>query len=146
MTILDDRTSAQRPTTCRISFRQPVSRTGSIDAAWWPRSNDLAAELPALLEVFWTAGREMTRVSYHLESWTPAPRKLRIAGRLIRAGGYHYGSPHQMTVTDDWRKDSADLLVIPFDTDPAIAERELATAAEAGNLLTAQQMIERATA
>lgn len=37
------------------------------------------------------------------------------------------------------------LLVLPFETSPAVAERVLAIAAEAGNLLTAQQLIERAT-
>ena len=34
----------------RIAFRQPVTSSPHIDAAWWPRSRDLAAELPALLD------------------------------------------------------------------------------------------------
>src|SRR6185437_14781281 len=59
------------PQPARISFRQPVSATGFIDAAWWPRSCDLTTELPPLLDVLWTAAREITRISYHLSAWDP---------------------------------------------------------------------------
>ena len=144
MTSLIEHTPAQTATDCRISFRQPVSRDGSVDAAWWPRSADLTAELPALLNVFRTAGRPMTRVVYNLDSWDPAPRMLRLAGELVHVGGYHYGDPRMMTVTDAWQVDTADLLVIPSDTDPAIAERLLNNATVPGNLDTAKQMNETA--
>lgn len=134
----------QLATGSRIRFRQPVNRTGSVDAAWWPESSDLAAELPTLLEVFWTAGRDMTRVVYNLDSWDPVPRTMRVAGKLIRVGGYHYGNPHLMTLTDAWQTDTADLLVIPSDINPAIAERLLAIAAESDNTRTPEQMNELA--
>src|SRR6185503_17877724 len=62
----------------RIRFRQPVSTAGYVDAAWWPRSLDLTAELPALLDVMWTAGREISRVTYSIAGWAPAPRRLRV--------------------------------------------------------------------
>src|SRR3954454_14702685 len=125
MTTLIERTPAQFATDGRISFRQPVSRIGSVDGAWWPHSTDLAAELPALLDVFWTAARDMTRVMYNLDSWDLAPRKMRIAGKLVRVSGYHYGNRHLMTLTDSGHADTADLLIIPCDTTPTIAERLL---------------------
>lgn len=145
MTTLVERTPAQLATDCRIRLRQPINRTGTVDGAWWPRSADLAAELPALLDVFWTAGRDMTRVVYNLETWGGAPRKLVLAGKQIHVSGYHYGNPLLMTVMNPWQTDSADLLVIPWDTSPETAERLLATAAESGSTLTAQQMLERGT-
>jgi hypothetical protein len=72
----------------RVSFRQPVTSAPHIDAAWWPRSRDLEAELPGLLDVLWTAARDMNRVSYAIDSWLPAPRRLDIEGRLVRLGGF----------------------------------------------------------
>jgi hypothetical protein len=145
MTTVIERTPTHSNTDCRISFRQPVNRTGSVDGAWWPRSKDLAAEAPALFDVFWTAGRDMSRVTYNLDSWESAPRKMHIAGKLVRVSGYHYGNPRLATVADSREADTADLLVIPCDTTPAVAERLLAIAAEPGNTLTAQEMIGRAT-
>lgn len=76
-----------RPLPARVSFRQPVAATGHIDAAWWPRSRDLTAELPALLDVLWTAAREVNRLTYYLHAWAPAPRRMQIEGRTVRLGG-----------------------------------------------------------
>jgi hypothetical protein len=42
-----------------------------MDGAWWPRSRDLEAELPGLLDVLWTADRDVDRVSYPIDSWLP---------------------------------------------------------------------------
>ncbi len=145
MTTVVARTPTHFATDCRISFRQPVNRTGSVDGAWWPQSKDLAAEAPALFEVFWTAGRDMSRVTYNLDSWDSAPRKMHIAGKLVRVSGYHYGNPSLVTVADSREADTADLLVIPSDTNPEVAERLLALAAEPGNTRTAPEMIEQAT-
>jgi len=66
----------------RISFRQPVTEAGFVDAGWWPRSRDLTVELPPLLDVLWTACRDVTRVSYNVASCEPAPRRLQWKGAL----------------------------------------------------------------
>ena len=73
-------TRPRRPTAARISFRQPVSTDGYIDAAWWPRSLDLTVELPPLLDVLWTAARDITRITYSIAGWDPAPRRLQRRG------------------------------------------------------------------
>src|SRR5690348_2230407 len=79
----------QQPATpARVSFRQPVTDAAHVDGAWWPRSRNLEIELPGLLAVFWTACREVDRVSYHLDSWLPAPRRLSFEGRQIRLAGF----------------------------------------------------------
>jgi len=79
---------AQQPVTrlpstpaARVSFRQPVTSAPHVDAAWWPRSRDLEAELPALLDVLWTAARAVNRVPYPLDAWLPVPRRVHIEGR-----------------------------------------------------------------
>src|SRR3954452_23166131 len=80
--------AAAPPAAARISFRQPVSTAGYIDAAWWPRSLDLTAELPPLLDVMWTAARDISRITYSIAGWDPAPRRLRVEGRTVRLGGF----------------------------------------------------------
>ena len=62
----------------RVSFRQPVSEIGVVDAAWWPRSRGLLAELPALFDVLWTACRDVDRVGYNRPFWEPVPRRMRV--------------------------------------------------------------------
>ena len=121
------------PSEARISFRQPVSTAGYVDAAWWPRSLDLTAELPALLDVMWTAGREISRVTYSIAGWAPAPRRLRVEDRMVRLGGFAGSDPLTIRLLDAWGTERIDILVIPPATDPEIARQALRYASEAGN-------------
>jgi hypothetical protein len=116
----------------RISFRQPLSTAGFIDAAWWPRTRELTTELPALMDVLWTAGREVNRITYHMHAWNPAPRHLQIESRTVRLGGFTVGDPHTVTLSDPWGHERIDILVITPDTDPDVAQRifDLASLAE----------------
>jgi hypothetical protein len=128
----------------RISFRQPVSIAGFIDAAWWPRSLDLTTELPPLLEVLWTAAREINRISYNTGAWDPAPRRMRLEGRTVRLGGFATGDPLTVRLSDAWGTERIDILVIAPSTDPAVAQRALLLASEADNPYRADEILIRA--
>jgi len=117
----------------RISFRRPVSPTGYIDAAWWPRSLDLTAELPALLDVMWRAAREFSRVTYNIADWDPAPRRLSVERRMVRLGGFTSIDPLTIKLADERGAERIDILVIPPATVPAVAQRALRFASEAAN-------------
>ena len=130
--------------TARVSFRQPVSSGGFVDAAWWPRSRDLTVELPPLLDVLWTAGREITRVSYNLDFWEPAPRRLIIQGRTVKLGGYRWQDPLLVGLVDSWGQERIDLLVIDPITDPDVALRALALASRSGGTDRAERIMELA--
>ena len=145
MTTVDD--AAVHPefaTGCRVSYRQPVSGSGYVDAGWWPRSWDLSAELPALFESVWTAGRNMTRVAYNLDTWEPTARRMMLEGRRLHLGGFHWQDRLTMSMSDARHRDTITFLVIPFDTDAAVAERELGFASEPGNTSRPQQMVDAA--
>ncbi|MCW2540551.1 MAG: hypothetical protein JWN95_2276 [Frankiales bacterium] len=120
--------------TARVSFRQPVSVSGFVDGGWWPRSRDLTAELPSLLDVLWTASREISRVSYNLDFWVPAPRQLMVEGRLVRLGGYRQQSPLLLGLVDLWGRERIDLLVVPPETAAEVAEPLLLAASATGGL------------
>jgi hypothetical protein len=128
----------------RISFRQPVSSSGFIDAAWWPRSLDLTAELPPLLEVLWTAAREVTRITYNIAAWDPAPRRMRIEGQTVRLGGFSTSDPLTVRLSDAWGRERIDVLVIAPRTDALLAQRVLLLASEAGSPYRAEEILIRA--
>ena len=128
----------------RISFRQPVSRSGFIDAAWWPRSRDLTTELPPLLDVLWTAAREITRFTYHIAAWDPAPRRMRIEGRTVRLGGFTTSDPVTVRLSDAGGAERIDIVLIAPTTDAALAQRILLLASQADSPYRAAEILSRA--
>jgi hypothetical protein len=130
----------------RVAFRQPVTSAPHVDAAWWPRSRDLEAELPGLLDVLWSAAREVDRVSYPIGSWLPVPRRLSIEGRRVRLGGFAHQDPSMISLRDAWGVERIDLLVIPPDTEPELAAAAMALASHSGPNERAARMLELAAA
>lgn len=128
----------------RISFRQPVSTDGFIDAAWWPRSIDLTTELPPLLDVLWTAAREINRITYNAAAWNPAPPRMRIGDRSVRLGGFTTSDPLTIRLSDAWGRERIDVLVIPPATDRGTAQRALLLASETDGPYRAGEIMTRA--
>jgi hypothetical protein len=120
-------TETSAPLTARTAFKPlPVGRDSVLDGAWWPRSRDLAAELPALLATLAERDVVVARVAYGPDSWEPAGRKARIAGRVIALGWFRTIDPHLVSVTSLDARDRLDLLVVPPDDDKALADRAFA--------------------
>jgi hypothetical protein len=130
--------------TARISFRQPVTQVGFVDAAWWPRSRDLGAELPALLDVLWTACREVDRVTYSLPSWDPAPRQMRVAERTVNLRGFRRVDPSMLTLFDASGGERINILVVPPEADADFAERVLQLAGGVGSVEPPGRILELA--
>ncbi|GAA5161922.1 DUF5994 family protein [Pseudonocardia eucalypti] len=130
-------------TTSRATLVEPVGErprfrlkpqgptTGFVDGAWWPRSRDLAAELPALLAVLMVRMGRIERVSYNLTTWAPTVRKIHVGGVVVRLAGYR--SQHPDTVDVLSARHLTTLLVVPDQTAPETAHRILMTAAHRGN-------------
>lgn len=105
--------------------------TGFFDGAWWPRSRDLAAEVPALLTVLGVRLGRVERVGYRIPDWDPAPRRIAVDGGLVHLSGYlqrpalivHVIAAHQRVT----------LLVVPAETDPDLAHRALTAAGHRDN-------------
>jgi hypothetical protein len=144
---------AQQPVTrlpstpaARVSFRQPVTSAPHVDAAWWPRSRDLEAELPALLDVLWTAARDVNRVSYPIDAWLPVPRRVHIEGRQVRLGGFTHQDPSMISLRDAWGTERIDILVIPPEAEPDLAAAAMVLASRSGSNESAARMLEAAAA
>lgn len=132
------------PLPARVSFRQPVTSAPHVDAAWWPRSRDLAAELPALLDVLWTAAREVDRVTYPINSWLPVPLRLDIEGRRVRLGGFTHQDPSMISLRDAWGAERIDILVIPPEAEEDLAAAAMALASRSGRNERAARILELA--
>jgi Family of unknown function (DUF5994) len=130
----------------RVSFRQPVTSAPHIDGAWWPRSRDLEAELPGLLEVLWTAAREVDRVSYPIDSWQPVPRRLAVEGRRVRLGGFAHQDASMISLRDAWGAERIDILVIAPEAEEDLAAAAMVLASRNGPNERAARMLELAAA
>ncbi|WP_250031416.1 DUF5994 family protein [Paractinoplanes maris] len=118
----------------RLRLDPVPSRTTLLDGAWWPRSTDAVAELPALVDAL--AGRrgEITHVLLNADEWDePHPRRVGAGGRAVRLGWFTSQPAGLITVMTDFGRDRFDLLVVPPDATPASADTALTTAADGSN-------------
>jgi hypothetical protein len=109
----------------RVSLRDEAGDGSSgFDGAWFPRSRDLAAEVPELIAELERRGVRVERFTYSLDAWLPAPRKISVNGRTVRTGGFR--SMNALVVSISWAiARRADLLVVPPETDVLTGARAL---------------------
>ena len=118
----------------RTSFRSPLSSKGFIDGAWWPASRDLDAELPGLIAAAAQIGADIRRVSYNKDWWGTASRRIVVAGRTVRLGGFQNQDALLIGLVDETRTFRRDILVIPPETEPAQADAAMRLAARSGGV------------
>lgn len=115
----------------RLTVKREVEPSGYVDGGWWPRSRDLAAELPGLLpELAGRLGR-IERVSYNLTVWGAAARNLVVGNSVVRLAGYRSQHPDTIDVISARRLIT--LLVVPPEASAELAQRALIAAADPGN-------------
>ena len=110
----------------RVSLRDDAGDGASpFDGAWFPRSRDLAIELPELIAELDRRGVRVERFTYALDAWAPVARKIVVQGRVVRAGGFR--SMDDGVVCLIWAGGArrAGLLVVPPETDVLTGARAL---------------------
>ncbi|WP_433657568.1 DUF5994 family protein [Nocardia sp. CA-128927] len=107
--------------TLRLRLKPKAPKTGYVDGAWWPHSDELAAELPALLAA--VAGRigPIHHVAYPLGEWARTSGELVIAGQTVRVEGIRQGTVHTVELLGVKNRRVV-LLVVP----PATVEGDAA--------------------
>lgn len=110
----------------RVSLRADAGDGSSaFDGAWFPRSRDLASELPELIAELERRGVRVERFTYSLENWPAVPRKILVSGRVVRTGGFRSMDPLVVCLTWAAGTRRADLLVVPPETDVLTGARAL---------------------
>ena len=145
MTLIQDRTDVgQRNSppehTPRLRLKPKAPRSGYVDGAWWPRSDDLAAELPDLLAVLSVRLGRIDRVMYNLNEWAKASAKLATGGRRVRLDGYRRQPTNTVEVLG-LNRNRIVLLVVPPNADPDEAHATLMAAAAPSNDSTVDSLL-----
>ena len=126
--------------TPRLRLKPKAPLSGYVDGAWWPRSDDLAAELPDLLAVLSVRLGRIDRVMYNVNEWAKASAKLATGGRAVRLDGYRLQPINTVEVLGLNRNKIA-LLVVPPNADPDEAHATLMAAAAPGNDSTVDSLL-----
>lgn len=126
--------------TLRLKLKPRAPITGYVDGAWWPRSLDLSAELPALLAVLAIRLGRVQRVSYNLTTWDTAPRRLPMDGHQVRLGGFHAQHPNTIDVIPS-NGTRLTLLVLPPATHPTTAHPIMMIAARRNNIDSIDELL-----
>ena len=126
--------------TPRLRLKPKAPRSGYVDGAWWPHSDDLTAELPDLLAVLSVRLGPIARVIYSLNEWAKAPKKLATDGRTVRLDGYRLQPVNTVEVLG-LNRDKIVLLVVSPDADPEQAHAIMMTAAGPNNASTVEDLL-----
>ena len=124
---------AAAPSRTRLRMKPQNASAGHVDGAWWPRSRNLSAELPALLAALQPRLGLAERVTYNLRAWDLAVRKAPVGPHLVRLDGFHSQSPDLLTAIGPGGRTRLTVLVVPPDTAAATAHRVLMTASRPDN-------------
>ncbi|MCZ0986990.1 DUF5994 family protein [Streptomyces diastatochromogenes] len=139
---VEERTPSSLPP--RLVLAPADTAPALIDGAWWPRSRDLKAELPALIEVLDPLWGRITRVTVNPRFWPVIPRKVPVHGHVVHVGWFDAEQdPHKLLLLS-YTVGRWDLLVIPPETAPSTAARLMATATDPSRSLTATGLIHEA--
>ena len=118
--------------TQRFTRRRDLRRRHNpyVDAAWWPRSSNLATELAHLLQLAQESGFRATGIAYRLDDrWTAPPGEVAFDGRKVKVSGYHNHHQDMITLVDGISHDRLQVMVVPSATPPLLARRALRLAA-----------------
>ena len=132
MTATIDRTISKErlsSASARLSLTPPTSAPGLLDGAWWPRSRDLLREIPTLTDALDACWGRITRVVVNPAHWPVIPRKVPVTGHIVHVGWFAAEQDPNKLILLSYTVGRLDLLVIPPETEPAVAARLMAAAA-----------------
>ncbi|MGW0659278.1 DUF5994 family protein [Streptodolium elevatio] len=148
MTATDDRRATTVPVhaiPARLARTPAGQAAGRLDGAWWPRSRDLARELPSLVRAMEDMGG-ITRATVNPKLWQGVPRQVPASGRLVKVGWFTDEQDLHEIMLLSYRVGRWELLVVPPETEPDTARRMMAAASTAGDMRSATALVEAMSA
>jgi len=111
----------------RLRLKPAYRSGGSVQGAWWPRTDQLHTELPLLLTALWPRVGDVDKVIYDEMIWAPASLRMEFRGRSLILEGSDTASTNILTVVGEGFG-SLVLLVVPPYTNPTRAYAAVMTA------------------
>lgn len=130
---------AVRPGTALVRLETTHDRRGVLDGAWWPRSRDIAAELPGLITALTEHLGPITRVGLDTSAWEGLPTRMTIDERVVHIDSSPVGD--DTVLINRGEQDLFSLLVIPPHATPDAARAAMAEAVRAGSAARAGQIL-----
>ncbi|GAA1983605.1 DUF5994 family protein [Catenulispora subtropica] len=128
-----------KPGTALLRLQTTESREGVLDGAWWPRSRDIGAELPALVSALSEYLGPISRVGLDAAAWEDLPTRLVIDEQVVHIDSYPAGDDTVLITRGD--RDHFALMVVPPQATPEAASAAMARAVRADNLAEAKQIL-----
>ncbi|MER5585494.1 DUF5994 family protein [Streptomyces asoensis] len=130
---------AAKPGTVLLRLETTRSRKGHLDGAWWPRSRDIGAELPELVEALTVHLGPVARVGLDATAWDALPPRLVVGDQVVRVDSFPVGDDTVLITRGD--QDHFSLLVVPPHATAEAARAAMARAVRAGNVTDAAQIL-----
>ncbi|MFJ8363150.1 DUF5994 family protein [Streptomyces sp. NPDC093984] len=128
-----------RPGCALLRLETTESREGVLDGAWWPRSRDIGAELPALVSALTGHLGPVTRVGLDTAAWEGLPTRIVVDDRVVHIDPFPVGDDTVLITRGD--QDLFSLMVVPPNTTPEAAHAAMAQAVRADNITAAEQIL-----
>ncbi|MFE5682305.1 DUF5994 family protein, partial [Streptomyces sp. NPDC056512] len=87
----DEARQGADPATAPLRLETTQSREALLDGAWWPRSHNIVAELPALITELTSRLGPITRVGLDSAAWEELPTRLIIDDRVVHLDAHEVG-------------------------------------------------------
>ncbi len=130
---------AVRPGTAVVRLETTHERQGVLDGAWWPRSRDIAAELPGLISALTEYLGPITRVGLDARAWEGLPTRMTIDDRVVHIDSFAAGDDTVLITRGE--QDLFSLLVVPSHATPDAARAAMAEAVRAGSVMRAERIL-----
>ncbi|WP_190129761.1 DUF5994 family protein [Streptomyces mashuensis] len=130
---------AVKPGTALLRLETTGSREGILDGAWWPRSRDIVAELPALVSALTEHLGPITRVGLDATAWDELPTRLVVDDRVVHIDSFPIGDDTVLITRGE--QDHFSLLVVPPHATPQAARAAMSQAVRAGNVTQAARIL-----
>ena len=128
-----------KPGTAVVRLETTHERQGVLDGAWWPRSRDIAVELPALIAALTEYLGPVTRIGLDATAWEQLPTRLIIDDRVVHIDSFPVGDDTVLVTRGD--QDHFSLLVVPSHATPEAARAAMAEAVRTDNITEAAQIL-----
>ena len=124
----------------RLRLKPAYRSGGSVQGAWWPRTDQLHTELPLLLAALWRRVGAVDKVIYDEMIWAPASLRMEFRGRSLILEGSDTASTNILTVVGEGFG-SLVLLVVPPYTNPTRAYAAVMTASSPDDVSTPDDLL-----
>lgn len=133
------------PHPTRLTLCERDLTNAAVDGVWWPKSLDLALELPDLVTVFNLRVGRVRRVVYDPTAWLPAP------SRVIRRNEMVSLDPYRLVFSDTiYLKGTRSRDAVLFVLAPSVSGedaqrllREVAASAQPMNVSVLRELVRR---